>query len=534
MRTTSLSSTACPVGYRDLTNGAFDVFANEVQLHFNSASRDDLFYASVSGDEIYREYLASFRDPALRQHHTCHCCRDFFRKYGNLVVVGADGTVRSAIWPAYSYSSMYQPFLNGVKILLARATVTGVYIDSQRMLGTREAYGWTHFGLASKAKDRLTRNAEAEAVSIREGVKVVRQAINEIDPVALDTVITLAETKSIPNTVAAFRDLSEFRAILRAVNVGGKSEAKRTSLIFKLLRRAPASVRNIRSSAAYTLVQEIDSLGLPKAVNRYSKMVDPLNYQRPKAAPKAGNIAAGDKAIQQLGLTNSFRRRFAKMSDVKKRWVPSTAFAPMPQRATTSGLFGAALQPPHASVRDTVIPRSAAKRITWSKFEKTILPSARQIELETKASMNFGAFVAAADPTAPSLFSWDNALSWYVYPNGSSAVDWGLRPSTYVKVKAVVDNPSNLEKFKDQRILVLDGCRDRNKSGLSLFPELLRNDLYPYRSTIEAFSRNKALESVPSGTQTVSGVIVGDEVTALIVRVTSDAGVAYYEIDQYD
>ena len=154
---------------------------------------------------------------------------------------------------------------------------------------------------------------------------------------------------------------------------------------------------------------------------------------------------------------------------------------------------------------------------------------------------NFFAFVTAVDPTAPPILQWDsetdrNPVSWYVYNGGSTAFQWGLSGSTYAAVKAITTQPSSWGGGSDHQsngvYVVLDGAKDSRKSGLALFPEILKTEYHGIRAALEAYSLSREIAAVDSP---VCGLALQKngrwDVT---LRVTSRGTRVTYKLDRWD
>ncbi|MES2573221.1 MAG: hypothetical protein V4710_24575 [Verrucomicrobiota bacterium] len=130
-------------------------------------------------------------------------------------------------------------------------------------------------------------------------------------------------------------------------------------------------------------------------------------------------------------------------------------------------------------------------------------------------------------------------MSWYVYPAGSQASQWGLTPG-YRKVTAVCLPPfqwgENPEAFPHQGrsvTFLIEGCRDSRNPSAGLFPEILKSELHPIRATIEAFSRAATLEGQQEAS--AAGLTFGKgRADALTLRVTAGAVVSTYLLDRWE
>ena len=60
--------------------GIYDNFIHRMNLRLDEVTHDgtlQLFTTDTA--KLYAAYLDSFSDPALRQYHNCHCCRQIGR-----------------------------------------------------------------------------------------------------------------------------------------------------------------------------------------------------------------------------------------------------------------------------------------------------------------------------------------------------------------------------------------------------------------------------------------------------------------------
>ena len=184
--------------------------------------------------------------------------------------------------------------------------------------------------------------------------------------------------------------------------------------------------------------------------------------------------------------------------------------------------------------------------MTWEKFARTVLPSAESIELFIpNASRSYLALVTAADPAAPPILQWDsperrNPVSWYVYSQGSTPERWNLQPETYCTVTAVTLLPCLWDagrKFDHQgvgAVLILDGARDLlYATGAGFFPEDLRSELHPVRSTMEAYVKAAVVAGKDAATACGLDLRKGGRWNHLL-RVTSRIGRASYLLDRWD
>lgn len=141
--------------------------------------------------------------------------------------------------------------------------------------------------------------------------------------------------------------------------------------------------------------------------------------------------------------------------------------------------------------------------ITWADFQETVLPGAERIELFIpEGQKSYGALLTAVDPTAQLVFKWDNAFSPYDWAGGSTPTQWGLPPNAWVDVSTITLKPHLWTDPPGHgsagALLVLDGCADRRRPSLGLYPVLVRSELRPFRRVIEERSQGRT-PTVPEG-----------------------------------
>ncbi len=262
----------------------------------------------------------------------------------------------------------------------------------------------------------------------------------------------------------------------------------------------------------------------------------PLQYQRPTAAPGAGNVAQAEKIVAALASAGALARRFATLADLKPLWVPPRATG-RAGGAAGGAVFG------HVETRqdrEARAGRGAAADIevppitmTWEKFARTVLPEAEQIALHVPAHpAPYFAMVTAADAGAPPILQWDreeerNPVSMYCYVNGSEPAAWNLTAGALQPVTAITLLPwmwgqTKLTHHATGVVFVLEGCKDReHKSGGGLFPESLRSDYHAVRATMEAYTRSAVIAGKDEASACGLGLVKGKATWDYAFRVTS-------------
>jgi hypothetical protein len=192
-----------------------------------------------------------------------------------------------------------------------------------------------------------------------------------------------------------------------------------------------------------TLLDDIAAgVGFDEAANKFKVKMNPLSYQRPQAAPKAGTIAQAEKLFEQLGLARSLPRRLCRESDIQGIWYPAGYKGARRQQVPRTGVF-ADVEPRGAKLGGLKLwnPDTPANTITWVKFAATVLPNAVAIEHLVKYA--FATFTTAVNEEAEPILMWDrpdarNPVAWMFWNDHSGPGDYGLKPDTWQPVDIIL------------------------------------------------------------------------------------------------
>jgi hypothetical protein len=533
------ASTAHAIG--NIEDAEYAAFLTRVAARFRANTEGKpVFHTDVLPAALWQAYLYSF-SVEHRQHHNCNSCRHFIERFGGLVTINADGTLRSAIWNEEDAPELYKAALRGMAQLAMHAKVTSVFLSDVGVLGDPVTGAWQHLHVHNTApfKHSLLRAYQAMAEK-REDFKNINVALGEFSPSVLDTALQLLETDSLYRSEKVIGPARWLRA-LHAARDGVRGPA-RANIVWLAIATAPAGFCHPRSSMIGTLLEDI-AAGKPfdEVARSFKAKMHPLQYQRPQAAPAAGNIAAAEKLIEQMGLAPALERRIARLEEIPKLWepIPQPRFEP-----SGGGVFG------------HLTPKSAAPApapmdippvtITMDKFVRTVIPTAQSMELFLSPSPHsFIAITTAVNPEAPPLLQWDlpdarNPFAWYVWHGGSRPERYGLQPG-WIKVRGITRLPARWNEAAaahhgDGLILLLEGARETVQAGNAIFPECLRSELHQVRSTIEAYSRSAHMHGMAEGSAIGIDLRAGNKAGGFpaTVRVVSAGRSQSYRIDRWD
>lgn len=502
-----------------------------VRSTFAQATRLPLFATDATG--LWEAYLGQLG--AERQVHDCSACRRFVEAFGGLVTIAEDGHAVSALWDVEGAPEFYHGAIKAMVKQVARSRVTAPFLSSLPTWGTPLTGPWTHFAVTSPKvhRDRLLTAGQAMAAK-RENHNTVARALADFSPATIAEAVRLLETGHLARSEHFIAPL-HWLAELHAKRAAARDQRIRDNVLWRAVAAAPDGYCHPRAGMTGTLLEDI-AAGLPFAdvKARFDAKVHPLLYQRPQAAPTAGNIVEAERVAERLGIARSLERRFARLDEVETVWRP---VAPKARPAAPGGVFSH-LTPKGAGEGQSI--DAPAVTMTWEKFVRTILPGAEAIEAHViSGRMNFIALTTAEHADAPVIHKWGNPVAWYVYNGGSPASQWGIAPG-WAKVTAIVALPTMWGATPSPHlgegfVLVLEGAADsQTGQGNAMFPECLIGDLHAIRSSIEAFSRRAEIKGRESASACGLDVRKGAKDIGYQLRVTTAGLKTTYRLDRWD
>lgn len=520
-----------PRDYTDLLTGVTFAFQRNIS---------PLFCTDAEG--LYDIYLSSIPS-RFRQHHTCSACRRFIETYGGLVYIrqnnnatGVLGEQVPAMWLPEVMPDFYRPAFKAMHDRVMRAKVTSPFLTKERTWGLPSNDGWAHMAvmaLPHQVYEGIALTAGQAMAAARENVKTVSIALGEFTPAMLDQALRLLESERLVRS-EKFIGPARWLRSLHDLPKGPRGH----NLLWAAVAAAPDGYCHPRASVIGPLLEDIAAgKSFEDIRGSFNAKLHPLDYQRPQAAPAAGNIKAAEALVDKLGIARALERRFARLDELETIWKPRT---PAPPAPGARGVFGHLL--PAADAPPVELP---AIPITWDKFSRVVLPNADKIEVRLGYRAPLIAFTTAQNPDAPLIFKWDSPVAWYLYGHrpgaepGSEPSAWGVAANSWLRVTAVVplptmwgDRPS--PHLEEGVVLVIANCVDRTVGqGNALFPETLRGDLHGVRATIEAYSKSAVLGGRESASACGFDIRKGSQWTAA-VRVFASSGWAEYTIDRWD
>ena len=390
--------------------------------HFNTALGSEyLFEVELDKDELWNLYLDSFPEGTnpifrKRREHDCSCCRQFIKNIGPTVFIDENLNLHT-IFEFDTQSAIYQPVMNALDTYVKRRTITDIYLNESRTVGTDKSheqyedgkvFTWDHFYLPLPDRCVLTKyQIPTKKGHIRDRRNVFKRSLDEITMDAIDTILELISSNTLykgEEWKAPLTKFKEYKTIYDAL-----PEEKKPLYAWRESLTIGDVIGKIRNHSIGVLLVDIsEGMELDAAVRRYEKIVAPTNYKRPKAIYTKKMLEDAKRTITELGYMDSLSRRFATLDDIT---VNNILFSNRDAaKRITGDIFDEMMS------EAAIDPRkfSRVEEVPVEKFINDILPTAKSMEvlLENRHAQNMVSLVAPVKKEAPSMFKWANGFSW--------------------------------------------------------------------------------------------------------------------------
>lgn len=505
----------------------YPVFLAEFINSFGSTLASATAVFTTNAEGLYNAYLNNL--PSEKQVHTCHACRRFLEQYGSLVCVEDDGQLTPLV-PKVSdeIPEFYHASVAAMHTTVKRARITGVFKTKERTWGLPQTGQWSHFAIKQVPLQHvhidLLLTPFQYIAKKAENYKMVAQVLAEYKPNIVTEALRMFETDALNRS-------EKFVGPVRWLNALHNRPKGRLgeNILWQAVATAPDGFCHVRGGMTGMLLDDIE-MGKPfENIRRnFASRTGATLYQVAQALPSAGNIKAAEELISKLGLAPSLERRFAKFEELDLLWKPTVV-----EKPAAEGIFGHL----KTKVTEPEPMQLPAQTMTWDKFNRMVLPTAEQMMLAVPSAGFFIGLTTAVDPDAPPILKWNHPVAWFVYPQGSTAVQWSLNPG-WCDVTGITllpnmwgDQPQ--PQFGEGAVFVLKGAIEKVHSSNSLFPEIMRGDLHEIRATITEYSRKATLHGREEATACGYDLRKGSQ-TPVTVKVLCRGAWNHYKIDRWD
>ncbi len=411
-------------------------------VHQMFIDNDHLYVVEIDKDAIWNVYLDSFPPGTNelfreRREYDCTHCKQFIRAIGGVVAVTDEYKLKS-IWdmipcddtfkPVFAALSKYVKSHDIFKKFLTCDHVAGVdfNMSQEEIDGEMVAVKYNHFyteidkkfifDSSNSAGRKLLINSElAEYTS---NMETFERSLNMISKDSVDTVLELIADNSIYKGAEWKEVLTLFRSLMIEY-IRLDCITRKNFCWVKSVQHGPV-VSKIKNHSIGTLLTDIsDGVPLDEAVRKYEAIVAPSNYKRPKEIFTKRMLQDAKDLVEELGLTNSLRRRFANIDDIS---INNLLYADRTtkNRINNEDIFDE-LSNDVASKPKTF---DRATEVHIDKFISDILPTCNKVELflEADQAANVVSLIAPVDKDSKPLFKWGNNFSWSYKGNVTDAI----------------------------------------------------------------------------------------------------------------
>lgn len=479
----------------------YDALRADMKKRVEAMANQPLVIAAIDAKALF---LAAMPNAEVRQHYNCSACKRFLESHGGLAVVHPDGTLESALFPVPGHYGELDEPIRVIREAIASAVVRKGPTQ-ERLAGrtattdTKRQKTWSHLHAVGLVVPLPPHEARDRFVMFQRGL-LDFPTETLLEAHKLLTSGNLSQSERHAEMCGWLLDLSR------------KCDASDRRLERNILWRAavtcPPGYANFRGGALGALLDDVKA-GKEFATikRRFETVMDPLKYMRQQSVSK-GQLEAAEKRIAELGYAPSLRRRMATLADLQPFWTPPASET---EPAKGSGVFG------HVKTTGGPEPQRAIEQpaiaITWSKFERDVLPTAKAITVDAPGHGGYYQFTTAVVSDSPNIHQWDNRVAFYTYNGGAHATSFGITAG-HQPVVALVRAPHEwsgqpLTNHPKAVFLVIAGCGDKKTGqGCGIFPSNLKSDLHGVRAAIEAYSHQTEFE--PQAEQPAGGLRFGE------------------------
>lgn len=413
-----------------------------------------LFKSSLSGSEVWDLYINSFSpedDPTFRcpetSVHNCNHCKNFIRRYGNIVAIDGEFKVMSIFDVIVDTDDEY---FNTVKVLskaLKSASIGEVFYETfdelsslpyekckktnkifrlgvavnHKIYTPEEAskYGNTvnadkiyefdhiHLDLPSEFVNMTGDSYEKIAAKFRTDKEVFLRSMEEISLDTLILVRDLISQGSLLNANSQLTKVKDFIKFKKKYNDLTHNQKDNWSWVTSYNLLTAKFKNELIGTFCSDLSQGVE---LNRAWAEWNRRVDPVNFMKAVAPITEAQKKATRKFVEDNNYLESFDRRFATLDDIK---VTEIAHMNVDNDSSLKNV----------SIFDDIKTKSSqhkksifenVEEVSIEKFMKNVLPSCTSIEafIENSHGGNFVTLTTSVNKSSKNMFNYNNNYSW--------------------------------------------------------------------------------------------------------------------------
>lgn len=428
-------------------------FNSKIQDKFTEMSTTGkLFRVELTGQQIWDLYINSFseetnpifRDP-LSTSKNCNHCKNFIRRYGNIVSVNENYEIETMFDVKVKSNSEYANTVYVLKRAIKQSKITEVFYETFDELNSLPYESCSKsnkiFALGTASNNKRYTEEEATKYGV-----VKPNEIRTFDHIhlSLDKQFVDMSGNSVESIMGNFRDaknvfqrametisLDTLRLVKDLINQGslldGQTHLYKIELIIPLkqeydnlastqrdnwcwVKSNKLAFAKFRNELIGVLCSELsEGKEINEACQAWNKRVDPANYMKVTAPITKKQIAEAKKFVEENGYEESFNRRFATIDDIKTSEI-------LHLNSGDGKIIGVSIfdNVKSTSTRHKRNEFDGVEEVGIDKFMKDILPGCSSVEafFDNKHQGNLVSLTTANSDESKPIFKWNNNYSW--------------------------------------------------------------------------------------------------------------------------
>uniref|UniRef100_A0AAU8KX59 Uncharacterized protein n=1 Tax=Serratia phage Kevin TaxID=3161161 RepID=A0AAU8KX59_9CAUD len=393
----------------------FKKFVQAVQTQLATMATTGLYEVGLTKEVVWNTYLDSFPEGTNlvykeRREYDCNCCSQFIRDVGRVVTIVDNKLV--SIWDI-QVEGYYQPVADALAKLVKSAEVVDAFCHSTSKVGVASnnvlnedgsTKTWNHFhAVLPKANVKSEDRIASFQGEVRNKQGVLKRGLETLTLESAEIVLELIDQNSLYRGEEHRAAVKHFIDMKKEFDSLPVEEASN----FVWVAFGKSTFQPIRNTAIGTMLVDLsEGMDLEDAVKRFEKVVAPANYKRPTAVVSKAMIEKAQTTIEDMGLTDSLARRFAKTTDLTANNVLFV------DRSVKKAMNVFDDMKEDVKVSTKTLDR--VEQISIADFIANVLPKAQSLEVMVENSHinNLFSLVAPVNADAPNLFKWGNPFSW--------------------------------------------------------------------------------------------------------------------------
>ena len=409
-----------------------------------------LFRVQLTGNEIWEMYINAFpaeQNPIFRAPdssvHNCNHCKNFIRRYGNIVAIDANYNVASMF--DVDADAEYLQSAKAISSAIKESKVADIFFETFAELNklpyescSKNAATF-QLGTISNTKRYTQEEAEKYGVVKADEIRTFNHLALSLDKQFVDF-----SGNSIESIMGSYRDaknvfqrametisLDTLNLVKDLINQGSLLDG--ATHLFKLdaiillkqeydtlsagqrenwcwIKSYKFQLAKFRNELIGVLCTELaEGKELNEACKAWNKRVDPVNYMKTTAPITKRQIEEARKFVEENGYTESFNRRFATIDDIKVSEILHSNIGNGEIKSVS--IFDGVKSNFTRHKRNEF---DGIEEIGIEKFMKDILPTCTSVEayLSNLHDGNLVSLTTANVKESKPIFKWSNNYSW--------------------------------------------------------------------------------------------------------------------------